>query len=117
MSNLDKQVLVLNRSWQAINVMTVQKALVMMATDVATAMDFSDTGYFVPVKWRDWLALPVRPQDDGIRTPTRLVREPRVIVAVQFNKVPLKRPRLTLKHLRERDGGRCAEWEFFVKKK
>ena len=29
--------------WSAINVMTVQKALVMMATDVATAMDFRRT--------------------------------------------------------------------------
>jgi hypothetical protein len=93
---LAHQVLVLNRNWQAINVMTVQKALVMMATDVATAMDFSDEGYFVPLKWRDWLALPVRPQDDGIRTPSRVVRVPRVIIAVQFDKLPLKRPRLSL---------------------
>jgi 5-methylcytosine-specific restriction endonuclease McrA len=115
MSNLDKQVLVLNRNWQAINVMTVQKALVMMATDVATAMDFSDTGYFVRLKWRDWLALPVRPQDDGIRTPTRLVRAPRVIIAVQFDKVPLERPRLTLKHIRERDNHRCAYTQRILK--
>jgi 5-methylcytosine-specific restriction endonuclease McrA len=108
MSNLDKQVLVLNRSWQPINVMTVQKALVMMSTDVATAMDFSDEGYFVPVRWKDWLELPVREQDDGIKTPARLVRVPRVIIAIQFNKVPLKRQRLSLKHLRERDNYRCA---------
>jgi hypothetical protein len=46
MSNLDKQVLVLNKSWQPINVMTVQKALSMMAADAATAMDFSDEGYW-----------------------------------------------------------------------
>ena len=108
MSNLDKQVLVLNRSWQPINVMTVQKALVMMSTDVATAMDFSDQGYFVPVRWKDWLELAVREQDDGIKTPSRDVRVPRVIIAVQFNKVPVKRPRLSLKNLRERDEHRCA---------
>ena len=107
MSNLDKQVLVLNRSWQPINVMTVQKALSMMAANAATAFDFSG-GNFVPVKWSDWLGLPVRPEDDGIRTPSRVVRAPRVIIAVQFNKVPLKRPRLTLKHLREPDNHRCA---------
>ena len=115
MSNLDKHVLVLNRNWQAINVMTVQKALVMMATDVATAMDFSDTGYFVPLKWRDWLELPAWDQDDVIRTPTRLVRAPRVIIAVQFDKVPLKRPRLTLNHLRERDNHRCAYTQRILK--
>src|SRR6516165_9014640 len=108
MGNLEKQVLVLNRSWQPINVMTVQKALVMMSTDVATAMDFSDEGYFVPVRWKDWLELPVRDQDDGITTPSRVVRVPRVIIAIQFNKVPLKRPRLSLKNLRERDNHRCA---------
>src|SRR5208282_723436 len=89
MSNLDKQVFVLNRSWQPINVMTVQKALVMMSTDVATAIDFSDEGYFVPLRWKDWLELPVRDQDDGIDTPSRVVRVPRVIIAIQFNKVQL----------------------------
>lgn len=108
MSALDKSCLVLNRSWQPINVMTVQKALVMMSTDVATAMDFSDAGYFVPVRWKDWLELPVRDQDDGIQTPSRVVRVPRVIIAVQFNKVPVKRPRLTPRNLRARDNNRCA---------
>jgi len=108
MSNLDKQVLVLNRSWQPINVMTVQKALSMMAADAATAFDFCEDGYFIPVRWQNWLELPVREQDDGIRTPSRVVRVPRVIIAIQFDKVPLKRPRLTLRHLRERDNHRCA---------
>jgi 5-methylcytosine-specific restriction endonuclease McrA len=108
MSNLDKQVLVLNKSWQPINVMTVQKAPSMMAADAATAMDFSDEGYFVPVRWKDWLELPVREQDDGITTPSRVVRVPRVIIAIQFNKVPVKRPRLSLKNLGERDEHRCA---------
>ena len=98
MSNLDKQVLVLNRSWQPINVMTVQKALSMMAADAATAFDFCEDGYFIPVRWQNWLELPVREQDDGIRTPSRVVRVPRVIIAIQFDKVPLKRPRLTLRH-------------------
>jgi hypothetical protein len=56
MSNLDKQVLVLNKSWQPINVMTVQKALSMMAADAATAMDFCEDGYFIPVRWKDWLS-------------------------------------------------------------
>ena len=50
MSNLDKQVLVLNRSWQPINVMTVQKALSMMAADAATAFDFCEDGYFIRIR-------------------------------------------------------------------
>jgi hypothetical protein len=104
MGALENQCLVLNRSWQAVNVITVQAALSMMAADAATGMNFTD-GSFVPVKWSDWLNLPVRPEDDCIGTPSRSVRAPRVIIAVKFNKVPLKRPRLTMRHLRERDGG------------
>jgi 5-methylcytosine-specific restriction endonuclease McrA len=111
---LEQQVLVLNRQWQAINVITVQAALSMMAADAATGMDFSD-GNFVPVKWSDWLNLPVRAGDDCVSTPSRRVRAPRVIIAVKFNKVPLKRPRLTMRHLRERDGGRCAYTERLLK--
>jgi 5-methylcytosine-specific restriction endonuclease McrA len=114
MSVLENQCLVLNRSWQAINVVTVQAALLQMAADAATGMNFTPDG-FVPVKWSDWLALDVRPEDDAIGTPSRRVRAPRVIIAVKFNKVPLKRPRLTMRHLRERDGGRCAYTERVLK--
>ena len=114
MSVLENQCLVLNRSWQAINVVTVQAALLQMAADAATGMDFSD-GNFIPVKWVDWLAVNVRPEDDFVGTPSRRVRAPRVIIAVKFNKVPLKRPRLTMRHLRERDGGRCAYTERVLK--
>ena len=48
MSVLEKSVLVLNRSWQPINVMTVQKALSMMAADAATAFDFCEDGFLYP---------------------------------------------------------------------
>ena len=114
MSALESQCLVLNRSWQAVNVITVQAALSMMAADAATGMNFSD-GSFIPVKWSDWLTLDVRAEDDCISTPSQRVRAPRVIIAVRFNKVPLKRPRLTMRHLRERDGGRCAYTERVLK--
>ena len=106
MGVLENQCLVLNRSWQAVNVITVQAALSMMAADAATGMNFTE-GNFVPVRWNDWLNLPVA-EDDCIGTPSRRVRAPRVIIAVKFNKVPLKHPRLTMRHLRERDRGRCA---------
>jgi hypothetical protein len=64
---LEQQVLVLNRQWQAINVIAVQAALSMMAADAATGMDFSD-GNFIPVKWSDWLNLPVRDGDGCVST-------------------------------------------------
>jgi 5-methylcytosine-specific restriction endonuclease McrA len=110
MSVLSQSVLVLNKSWQAVNVITVQAALSMMAAGASTGMNFEE-GNFVPVKWDEWLKLDVRPGDDRVGTPNRAVRAPRVIIAARFNKIPLKRPRLTMKHLRERDGGKCAYTE------
>ncbi len=114
MSVLSTQCLVLNKSHVAINVITVQAALLQMAAGASTGLDFED-GYFVPVKWKDWVSLAVREGDDGIGTPNRSVRAPRVIIAVNFNKLPLKRPRLTMKNLRERDGGKCAYTERVLK--
>jgi 5-methylcytosine-specific restriction endonuclease McrA len=105
-------VLVLNRNWQAINVRTPQEAFCMMATNVATALDIEigeDGGAqsLRPVTWEEWITLPLRPQDNAVQTVRGPIRVPTVIVAVNFAKVPRKRPKLGAKSVRERDGGRC----------
>jgi len=60
-----------------------------------------------PVTWDEWLTLPIRPQDNGVRTARSIIRVPTVIVAVNFAKVPKKRPKLCARAIRERDGNRC----------
>lgn len=100
-------VLVLNRNWQAIGVRTPADAFCQMATNVATALDIADDGYIRPVRWDEWLALPVRERDAAVSTVRGAIRVPTVIVAVNFAKVPKKRPRLCAKSIRERDGDRC----------
>src|SRR6185436_15337332 len=99
-------VLVLNRNWQAINVRTPADALCQMATNVATALEI-DGENIHPVKWDDWLALPVRDHDAAILTVRGPVRMPTVIVLANFARVPKKRPKLSAKGIRERDGNRC----------
>src|SRR5213080_4405672 len=119
-------VLVLNRNWQAINVRTPQEAFCMMATNVATALEIEsedatapacpslDTRHSTlapsairPVTWDEWITLPVRPQDHAVQTVRGPIRVPTVIVAVNFAKVPKKRPKLCARTIRERDGNRC----------
>ncbi|PYJ82721.1 MAG: HNH endonuclease [Verrucomicrobia bacterium] len=105
-------VLVLNRNWQAIHVRTPQEAFCMMATNVATALEIEfDDGARAealrPVTWDEWITLPVRPQDNAVQTVRGQVRVPTVIVAMNFAKVPKKRPKLCAKTIRERDGNRC----------
>jgi 5-methylcytosine-specific restriction endonuclease McrA len=100
-------VLVLNRNWQPINVRTPAEAFCQMATNVATALDIEADDYIRPVSWEEWLALPIREQDHSVQTVRGPVRVPTVIVAVNYAKVPKKRPKLSAKSIRERDQNRC----------
>ena len=119
-------VLVLNRNWQAINVRTPQEAFCMMATNVATGLEIelgdsteSESDPFCtphstlrtrnirPVTWEEWLTLPIREQDEAVHTVRGQIRVPTVIVAVNYAKVPKKRPKLCARTIRERDGNRC----------
>jgi 5-methylcytosine-specific restriction endonuclease McrA len=100
-------VLVLNRNWQAINIRTPQEAFCMMATNVGTALDIEDENHIGPVTWDEWITLPIRPQDNAVRTVRGAIRVPTVIVAVNFARVPKKRPKLSAQTIRKRDGNRC----------
>lgn len=85
-----------------------------MATNVATGLDIelgddarARAEALRPVTWDEWITLPIRPQDNFVRTARGLIRVPTVIVAVNFARVPKKRPKLCAKTIRERDGNRC----------
>ena len=100
-------VLVLNRNWQAINVRTPADAFCQMATNVATALEIHGDDHILPVTWDEWLTLPIREQDNAVHTVRGAIRVPTVIVAINFAKVPQKRPKLNARNIRERDGNRC----------
>lgn len=100
-------VLILNRAWQPIHVRTPQEAFVMMAGDSATALDVDGRETIRPVSWEEWLTLPVRPQDNAVLTIRGPIRVPTVVVAVNYSKIPRKRPRLCAASIRVRDGNKC----------
>lgn len=100
-------VLVLNRNWQAIHTKTPADAFCMMASGAATGLDVQGDDFIVPVRWDDWLKLPVREEDRAVQTPRGPVRVPTVIVAANYAKVPVRRPRLGARGIWERDGGVC----------
>ena len=100
-------VLVLNRNWQAINVRTPQEAFCMMATNVATGLEIEGEDHIRPVPWEEWITLAIREQDEAVHTVRGQIRVPTVIVAVNYAKVPKKRPKLCARAIRERDDNRC----------
>jgi 5-methylcytosine-specific restriction endonuclease McrA len=79
----------------------------MMATNVATGLEIEGQNHIRPVTWDEWITLPMRPQDNVVQTVRGPIRVPTVIVAVNYAKVPRKRPKLCARAIRERDGNRC----------
>ena len=116
-SVLDKSiVLVLNKSWIAIGVTSPRKALVsLMGGDndhPVCALDLSldsdgNLIYADPVDWDTWKTLDVRAEDFYIQTARNRVRCPTVIITKNFNKVPMKKPRVCVSTIAARDGGKC----------
>ena len=100
-------VLVVNRNWQAINIRTPADAFCQMATNVATALEIDGENHIRPVTWDEWITLPIRDGDNAVHTVRGVIRVPTVIVAVNYARVPKKRPKLCAKAIRERDGNRC----------
>jgi 5-methylcytosine-specific restriction endonuclease McrA len=100
-------VLVLNRNWQAINIRSPQEAFCQMATNVATGLEIEGEHHIRPVTWDEWITLPIRPQDNAVQTVRGPIRVPTVIVAMNYARVPRKRPKLSARTIRERDGNRC----------
>ena len=101
-------VLVLNRAWQAINVRTVGLAVQQIMAGSATALDVdTENGAMRPVRWAEWLTLPVRPGDRTLGTVRGPIRAPSVIVCARYDKVPMRRPAFSARAVRQRDGNRC----------
>jgi hypothetical protein len=106
MNVLQEQVLVLNRLWQAIDVVTAETAFCNIVRGVATGIDIGPD-QMRPVTLQEWLALPIREQDRSIGTIHGLVRVPTVIACVRYDRMPKKHPKLNTQNVRKRDRDRC----------
>jgi 5-methylcytosine-specific restriction endonuclease McrA len=118
--NLDsKSVLVLNSAWQPISIKTIREAILSLCSGTgddkaALALDIQfeneddeKPSYVNPVGWDEWITLPIRESDAVIHSAKLAVRAPTVCIAVNYQKIPLHRPRPSRKSIYERDKGRC----------
>lgn len=128
MNVLNQPVLCLNALWQCISPKTVKEAIVAMmggtdghnppalALDLEFAVssdgtiDWNEMVFANPVKWDEWIKLPVRENqnDEAIHTGNgRVIRAPRVIIQPNYSRMPIIRPRPTKDAIMRRDGGVC----------
>jgi 5-methylcytosine-specific restriction endonuclease McrA len=129
---LDKPiVLSLNRAWQVIGHRTVKQALIALnggaaglppalGVDIAYApradgtWDFDRPLHLNPLPWAEWVRLPVREFDFAVATPRLRVRVPTVMVATQFDRMPVRIPRVSRAAILARDRGVCQYTGEFV---
>jgi len=100
-----KTVLVLNRHWLPVSVVTPADAFCHMVAGTADGLRISPDS-MLNLAWNDWRKLPTEGVA-SIGTKDGLVRIPTVIVLTRFGGLPMCRPSFGFRALWARDGGRC----------
>lgn len=107
---LDQPVLVLNRLWQAVNVIGAKRAFGLLARGHAHVVHHHDEDFrvFSMLDWIDFSqSNPPLAAIETVHTPSRTIRLPRVILLTFFDKLPCKELKLTRNNVFERDKNQC----------
>jgi 5-methylcytosine-specific restriction endonuclease McrA len=104
MSLLDGSVLVLNRSWVAVHVADVRRALGLVYRDVARVVSPED---FSTYDFDDWKEMSVAANDRCINATNFRIMVPEVIVLRYFNEFIRKEVRFSRRNIFERDHNVC----------
>lgn len=107
---LDQPVLVLNRLWQAVNVVGAKRAFALLTQGHAQVVHHA-TDDFRVFSFMDWMDFsmenPSLDELEVVHTPRTAIRMPRVILLMFFDKLPRKEIKLTRNSVFERDKDRC----------
>jgi 5-methylcytosine-specific restriction endonuclease McrA len=96
-------VLLLNRYFAPVSVSTAQRALVLLYGGSAHAMDVDGETY----DFGRWVSLPVRQHDDELPIVGGVLRVPRVLHLLRYDRSPQMTVRLTRRNLMLRDQHQC----------
>lgn len=102
---IDGQVLVLNKSWVAVNVASVRRAITLLYQDMARAVHPDDYSLY---DFENWCELSkAKMEGRYIQTPSLSVRVPEVILLNAFNGFFHKDVRFSRRNIFERDKNTC----------
>jgi 5-methylcytosine-specific restriction endonuclease McrA len=106
---LDSQVLVLNKSWIAVNVTTLRRAMILLFNDQARVVHPDDYALYDFDDWCGLSRMEATFTSAGryINTPSMRLRLPEVIVLTAFNRFVKREVRLSRKNIFERDQSTC----------
>lgn len=106
-----RKVLVLNRSWRAIGIITLEKAMTKIfatyddGTPKARIIDPSNN--FMLFAWDEWSLLKPLENEVKIRTVNNCYRVPEVIQYTKYDKIPSTKAHFNRKSLYRRDRNTC----------
>ncbi len=110
---LDASVLVLNKMYMAVHVISVRRAFGLLCKDLAEVVAQED-GTYATYDFATWAELSAyrakhfrQEDDDWVRTPTAEIQAPRVIRLVGYDKVPRQTVKFNRRNLFARDGNQC----------
>ena len=107
---LKYRVLVLNRLWQAVNIVGVPRAFSLLLQDHAQVINTVD-GSFQMMDSNQWLELNEsnRPSDDEafVQTVRLRIRVPKVLLLRHYDQLPAQEVKFSRENLFERDSYRC----------
>ena len=113
MSIQHRKVLVLNKSWSAIRVVTLERAITFLFSAYkngepkARIIEEND---YTPYSWDEWSKLSVESGSAGIHTANSVFRIPEIIQLTRYDKIPNQNKKVTFSRnaLYKRDEGKCA---------
>ena len=100
---INSSVLVLNRTFVPINIITVKRAFCMLYTGIAMAVGES----FRTFDYESWSELKIKEDDDTIGLPNRTIKIPWVIALVTYDRMPYNKIKLSRANIYIRDRNRC----------
>ncbi len=100
---LTGSVLVLNRSFVPVNITTVKRAFCMLYQGIARAVDEE----FKTFDFKSWSELSVSVHDETIRTVDKVIKIPRVILLVTYDRLPKRHVRFSRLNVFARDNNTC----------
>ena len=113
-SPLEASVLVLNKMFMAVHVISVRRAFCLLFKDLAEVVSEED-GQFTTYDFASWREVSEyraanferRDEDDWIRTTTFEVQAPRVIRLLDYDRLPKQTVKFNRRNIFARDGNQC----------
>ena len=110
---LDASVLVLNKLFMAIHIISVRRAFCLLCKELAEVVSLED-GQFTTYNFASWRELSEyrarhfrRADDDWVRTSTSEIQVPRVIRLLGYEKLPRQTVKFNRRNIFARDNNQC----------